>query len=991
MTVVATPYGAPAYVSLAEAVAAAKVDDPLATVTLVVPGERVGVAARRALARGLSPRRPGVAALRVLTVRRLAETLVGDAFARDGRRPLTGPVLAAAVRHVLRTERGMFTPVAEHIGTVRAVARAYRRLRVLSEEQLDKIAATAHAVPAETVRLHRLVRRRCEARFFDEVDLLDAAVVAADSELFGSAVVFLPQDLDPPEVALLGAVARVSDLRLVLGLMGEPRADAGPLAVCRALGVHDCGGAARSPVGDVVVDASDPDDEVRHVVRRVVSALVDRPGHRVGVFYGAADPYARLVHEHLARAGVEVFGRGVRPTAEGRLGRSVLRLLALARNDFRRGEVLGLVTDAPLWHEEGRVPSSAWERVSRAAGVVRGDDWTRLKDYAAHQERWLGDHPDAEPWQVDRAGRETHSARSLFDFVGELRRGLSEVDCSRSWREMGDAALRLWSSLLGGDALAPEERRAAERIASTLGSLSGLDAVAGEPDPALLRELLEVELSDDLDRVGRAGTGVHVGPVAEGVGEDLDVVFVVGAAEGLLPARVAEDPLLPDRVRELTDGALPTARERVARQHRQLLATLAAAPPGGRMVSFPRGDLRQGGTRMLSRWLNPRTRIGVPSYAGAVERECCPATPQEWRQRAVVEHLLDSDPVMTKAIEARRARAGSEFTAFDGNLAGETLPDPTDGVAVSATALEAWVQCPHGYFLRHLLRVAPVRQPEEVVRISALDRGTVMHDVLERLVSRAVSEGWAPGPGQQWPERSRLVLSEVAHERFARAEAEGVTGFGLLWELDRQAMLADLVESVTRDDERRRCCGGLTPVAAEWSFDHVEFPLGDGRILALKGRIDRIDRATDGALVVTDYKTGKAKWYLRVEEDPCDRGHRLQLAVYAQAARADFGDQDTVVRSEYWFATRLGGFRRIGHVIDPPVLDRVRQALRIVVDGIAGGVFLARARNAATNTLFACPGCDLGEHGNEGVAAAWERKAGAVELAGLRTLLCEDG
>jgi ATP-dependent helicase/nuclease subunit B len=1012
VSVDATSYGAAAYQALAAVVASAKAGDPLAPVTLVVPGERVGVAARRVLARGVVPGRAGVAGLRVLTMRRLAESLAGERFARSGRRPLTGPVLAAAVRGVLRSDGGMFAPVAGHIGTVRAIAGAHRLLRTVPDAVLGKFAG-ANVVSGEAVRVHRAVEQRCATGFFDEVDLLEAAAATVgESGVRGSVVVFLPQDLEAPEIALLAAVGRVAPVRVVLGLTGDVRADEGPRAVCRALGV-DAGGGTVPPVGDVVMHASDPDDEVRCVVRRVVGALVDRPGHRVGVFYGAADPYARLVHEHLARTGIAVFGRGVRPTAEGRLGRSVLRLLGLRDTDFARSEVLAFIADAPVRHAGGRAPSSAWERVSRTAGVVRGDDWIRLQTYADGRDTWLADHPDGEAWRVDRARREAAVARALHAFVTEVRSGLFDVERSASWREMGEAALRLWVSVLGGDEvdnLAPEERRAAERISATLRSLSGLDTVAGEADPVLLRELLELDLSDDLDRVGRTGTGVHVGPVSEGVGEDLDLVFVLGAAEGMLPARAGEDPLLPDDVRELTEGALPTVRERVARQHRQVLAALAAAPSGGRVLSFPRGDLRRGGSRVVSRWLVPtltclagrdRVRatqwasvpglVGSPSYAGSVHLEGHPATGQEWRQRAAVDHHCDTppDPVLARALEVRRARAGGEFTVFDGNLAGETLPDPTDGPPVSATALEGWVHCPHGYFLKHLLRVAPIQQPEEVVRISPMERGTVLHDVWERVVTRAIDEGWVPGPGQPWPARSHRVVAEAARERFARAEAEGVTGFALLWELDKKAICADLAESIGRDDMRRLDFGGLTPIAAEWSFDGAEFDLGDGRILRLTGRVDRIDRIPNGMVVVTDYKTGKPGPFRAVNQDSCDRGQRLQLVVYAVAAQAEFGDRtgNTTVRSEYWFATRRGGFERIGHTLDQTVVDRARLALRTIVNGIAGGMFLARP-NGTTNALYACPGCDL--DGDAGVSAAWQRKAHTPELAALRDLLGEN-
>jgi inactivated superfamily I helicase len=95
----------------------------------------------------------------------------------------------------------------------------------------------------------------------------------------------------------------------------------------------------------------------------------------------------------------------------------------------------------------------------------------------------------------------------------------------------------------------------------------------------------------------------------------LDVVFVVGLAEELVPGRLREDALLPERVRALAPGQLAPLRDRLDRQHRQLLAALAAAPE--RIVSFPRGDLRRSSTRLPSRWLLPSLRVLVRAARAA--------------------------------------------------------------------------------------------------------------------------------------------------------------------------------------------------------------------------------------------------------------------------------------------------------------------------------------------------------------------------------------
>src|SRR5690349_3298223 len=107
-------YGPAATAALREAVAAAKGSDPLAPVTVVVPSNNVGVACRRALATGSMAGGIGVAAVAFVTPFRLAELLGGPALSAEGKRPVSTPVLAAAVRAELTADPGLFAPVATH-------------------------------------------------------------------------------------------------------------------------------------------------------------------------------------------------------------------------------------------------------------------------------------------------------------------------------------------------------------------------------------------------------------------------------------------------------------------------------------------------------------------------------------------------------------------------------------------------------------------------------------------------------------------------------------------------------------------------------------------------------------------------------------------------------------------------------------------------------------------------------------------------------------
>ena len=102
----------------------------------------------------------------------------------------------------------------------------------------------------------------------------------------------------------------------------------------------------------------------------------------------------------------------------------------------------------------------------------------------------------------------------------------------------------------------------------------------------------------------------------------------------------------------------------------------------------------------------------------------------------------------------------------------------------SPTALEAYAKCPQRFFLGRVVGVRRDEEPEELLRISALDRGSVFHAIVERFMR---SLGGRRPAAADWP-----ALSAVADEELARAEAEGLTGHPVLWAGDRAAIREDV-------------------------------------------------------------------------------------------------------------------------------------------------------------------------------------------------------
>jgi RecB family exonuclease len=1034
MTVVWTGYGESSYAALRSMLAEVKRDDPLHPTTVLVPTQQCGIITRRALAHGVDGR-PGVAGLSVLTVDRLAERLATPALAGSGRRPATDPVLAAAWRRALVEDAGVFAPVAAHPATVRALVTAHRELREVDEAAFDAVAAGGAPVATELVRLHRRVVGLLASGWYDIADLRHAAIRTlrdrpALGREIGAVIAFMPQDLPPGAVAVLAELSTVGNVQVIAALAGDPRADSGVLRSLRRMhggpvDVPDI----ETPTATRVLHASDADDEVRCVVRMVIATLARTPAHRVAVLYGASQPYARLLAEHLAAAEIRWNGSGVRPTIERSLPRALLDLFALADHGWRRDEVLAVLSAAPLRGPDGdRVPVARWERISRIAGVVADGDWdTRLKAYAA-QERAAADEEQAgeapRAGLVARRGRDAAAAQALRDFVLDLRGRLDHGASLRGWRELSGWALDTFHTLvgdLGGERWLPEdEARAADKIERTLAGLAGLGAVEATADLTALRLALDLELADDLPRHGRFGDGVLVAPLSAAVGLHAGAVFVVGLAEDIVPGRIGADALLPDHVRSLTGGQLVPLRERVDRKHRHLLAALAAAPEC--VVSFPRGDLRRSSARLPSRWLLPSLRVladdptvdatgwqavpdllSSPSYAASLARTEDLATAQEWRTRAAiaassrdiaVDEALPADEVVARAVAMLRARAGDTLTRFDGDLSGHDLPDPTGGPAFSPTALEAWTRCPHAYFVARMLWVEPVGWPEELVQVSPLEIGTLVHTAVDRFFALQAHAGTVPGGATPWTAPQRAQLRGIATEAAADLSARGATGHPLLWRQELRRILNDL-DRLLDDDEELRATTGRRQERSELVFGMrgsapVQVVLPDGRVIRFRGSADRVDRVGE-AIVVVDYKTGSAKPFEGLgEADPTAGGGKLQLPVYAHAARAALGLPRAPVVAEYWFLRKDHGVR-----VTLPLTRQVErafaEALAVIADGIALGLFPHRPpAQDGWSEFIECRYCDPDGAGVADHRNRWARKRHDPRLAAYLRLVDPD-
>ncbi len=959
------PFGRGASRVLRDEIAQVQRDDPLAPVTVVVPRNAVGLATRRLLASGDlgipepagSTGRVGVVNIRFVTLPRLAEQIAGDTLAAAGRLPATSVVLRAVVQSVLsNTTEPLFRPIRDHPATTRALVDAYRDLGGVSAESLRRLATGSTRV-ATVVQMVEEVRARLGSGWYDEGQLIDAVAEhlsgarldAAQSQpslppppppqqqpgparsqsassvpggldgtdlaaVVGAVLVYLPLRLSSVEERFLVALANHVPVTVLVGMTGDDVADETSGNIVDRLSPSDSPFTAvavgKPLVGTAVRSAPSADAEVRMAVREVMERR--RAGTRfeqMAIAHGGSALYDRLVKETLASASIPFNGVSVRPLAATVAGRTLLGIFDLEERGWHRDEVMAWIASGPMLQRGNEVPATAWDLLSRQAGVTSGlDNWTH------HLEGLIADHgqqlaaldgptgADAPATRPAQLRHEMAYAADLLEFVNGLSERLTVA--GGTWAQWASWATALLDAYLGRPTdrrpWPSQEEEALTAIRVAVDQLSVLDRLEAPPNRSTFRQAIVAELTALAPQTSRFGTGVLVGPVGLLVGLDLDAVFILGMVDGMFPVRAGDDPLVPDAARSAAGADIPLRGRRTGDDRRDYLAALSSAPV--RVLSFARGDHRRGreqrparwlldtlGTlegrdrRLFSRELNesgpiPGYRM-VPSFTAAVRAAGEPMSLADrdlrdllaWRDAGhrVDSHVLaESDPVLAFGFAARLDRQSHRFTRFDGRIHAD-IPSPVDAGALSPTSLETYAECPRRYLMERLLRIEEHDRPESIVTIDPSTKGTIVHAILEQFIAPQLRlpRDRRIQPTVPWSSDDHARLDAIAGSVFVEYERQGLTGRPLLWGLDRATILRELHRFLIEDD-RYRAAGGLVPEQVELRFGPghgvpVTVELPDGRTVAFKGYADRVDVAADGSISVLDYKTGRLVGFRR--------------------------------------------------------------------------------------------------------------------------------
>ena len=1035
-------------------------DDPLRPVTVVCPHAYAMQSLRHTLGRA------GFANVQFKEFAMLAEFLGAPALAAENRRPLTAIYRSAVVRAVAAQATGLLQPQRDHPSTHMSLRQTFMQLRHASELALNNIEARG-GLRAESVALYRRFRELTQA-FYDDADLAEAAAnavrnaAAAGLDDLGFIVFFRVRGLTRPQSDLMRALAETQRCAVLLGETGDAEADASIQEMIAELRPHlgEPQPAPQIPQADAdaitetaqsnahasvetahLLVAPTAHEEVRWVIRQIVHRAQTRatPFHRIAVLYRKQSPYAALIRDELALAGIPVAGADATPLADTAVGRTLNGILRLWDEDFARDAVMEWLTGCPLKPPEGidavAFSPSRWDAVSKRAGIVRGAaQWRqRLEQFAANAEQRAeyGIAQDEISPAAEAAMRfEAYTARQIERFITDLAQNAAPpADVGgEPWRAYSEWALNLLDRCLA-DALPEEEQRAREKIQSILNELKQADEIQPDASYDAFKDIFKLALNEALQvpagRGGAVGQGVFAAPLNRAAAMTFDVVHIVGMIEGAVPPAMRDDPLISERDREQAGGAeqgLTLQRQRKADERHAFLAALAAAPQC--TLSYPLADTAGQRRNYASRWLLEKasqlagrqvfdsdlTKLSAESWLTVISSlPNSLATAQSaahadkhdynlerllrWQRLGIdaAQHPFMADAALAASVRLGRARNGSAFTAWDGNLAAEA---PNAAFArrlgeqpMSPTRLERWARCPFSYFLSSVLRLGAEDNPEDIHTISPLERGALLHGILEEFIDAMRKRNALPAPNEAWKAEQRAELHRIADKAFSAAAERGIVGKSVMWQIVKEDMRVDL-DVLLDEDLRMRERHGVSPLAVEVHFGigkdgwrEAEYALADEAETTIKfrGKIDRIDVSPDGSeALVLDYKAGSRSAYGALNKDPIDRGKRLQLAIYSLAARQGLRNAQSV-SAAYWFVTAKGNFALAPstpvRINDENVQKHFSEGVSIILDGIRGGIFPANPGPPSWGSFQNCNYCDFDSLCPSERNVIWERKS----------------
>ncbi len=667
-------------------------------------------------------------------------------------------------------------------------------------------------------------------------------------------------------------------------------------------------------------------DEVATVAKQILEQL-DRGKiqfHEIGVVARTLDSYGSLIKTIFHQHCIPVSGRLEEPLAQAPLTKAVILLLNLPAKDFLRSDVIDLLSSpyfqfANLHVDPALVRPDLWDLATRELAICKGvGEWRRLRRYR---------HRDLELRQLsdDEAPRKIRIRSTeltcLADTVDSLIADLLGLPAEASWHEYAALWKLFVNKYLAIEQCAETRPNApsipAEIIPGILHELAGLDRVQdrvtlGDFVHTFQHWLERWSIIDDRRDID----GVTVLNATAARGLSFRVLFVLGMNEGVFPRVIREDAFLRDRDREVLERDLgyKISQKLAAFDEEKLLFTLLVGAARQRLYcSFQRADENGRAlapswyvdelTRALQESARPCKLVDIPrsvtekAATAPYQREDL-LLPDEWAVRlslegrdpmALIEAFAPLAAVYRhgRKVVAEIDRSGERLLGYDGALGDfQNYWERYSGRGVSPTALETYARCPFQFFARHVLGLAPLDRPEEILGPSPAEFGELGHAILHSLYAALIEAHYFSG------RRSAVdvdhELEVAATHAFAQYQETRPIGYPLAWEILKRNIL-DLLRTVIAQDLSDLKSSGFVPVSLENNLSTYlpdDWPEPLNR-LPIRGRLDRID-CKDDAVRVIDYKFKLGATAASPDKNlirAAIRGERLQPPFYCMLAQ----------------------------------------------------------------------------------------------------------
>ncbi len=629
-----------------------------------------------------------------------------------------------------------------------------------------------------------------------------------------------------------------------------------------------------------------------------------------------------------------------------------------------------------------------WEHLIVESAVIGGDPerWRRrLKGLAAEYRRQLDEvaSEDPESPQISRLRRDLRNLIHLQAFAIPIVEAMAAWPARATWKE--------WRERFR--TLAPRVLRFPNRVIATLDELSAMDAIGPVPLEEARDVLAErLRSQDDYPRHARYGH-VFVGSPQLARGRTFEVVFVPALAEGLVPQKPREDPMLLDEEMRRPLAAGLREQDDRAKTERLLLRLAAGAATERLWLSYPRLDVSGARPRVPSFYLLDvmravtgripnhevlqreaaaagGARLDWPAPASAVAsiddvehdlatlRELI-AAPDASAVHGHAHYLLRLNDKLHRSVRRRWAHARSRWLPQDGLVRAADSIRPMLGLqrlgarAYSVSALQKFTTCPYQFALSAIYRLEPTKRPEPLQRLDPLTRGSIFHEVQELFFRSLRKDGKLPVTSAH-VSHALAVLERVLHDVSTKQREELAPAIDRVWTDEMESIARDLRMWVRKLPDAQ----GWTPRYFEFSFgldakgrdpSSVTEPVTIDGGFKLRGSVDLVEEADGGNQIrITDHKTGRNRATPRTI---IGGGAMLQPVIYGLVVEKILNKP--VTGGRLFYCTAAGGFAEHPVPLTEPNRRLALEALEIIDRAIELGFLPAAPAERA------CAWCDF--------------------------------